>query len=247
MSLRPPDPEPSVPIWVLSFGDMITNLLAFFILLQSFSSPQKAELLQTGDAPITTTAADFGGMQWLFGRKSSQGWEYRLRKYSMEENPENLTLERVIDAEDEQIRKLFDDLRRSSDTRSSNDRKGATRVFLTPIRFAASGATLDAPAKDFLVTLASELTQHSAAPRLDISVIGTAQDADTLKAQYILSARRAQAVHDYLAEILPPDLVAGGTKVASWGAGVVREQGSLTAGSAPPSIVIAVAANESEE
>ena len=28
----------TVPIWVLSFGDMITNLLACFVMMQSFAT-----------------------------------------------------------------------------------------------------------------------------------------------------------------------------------------------------------------
>jgi hypothetical protein len=239
---------PGVPIWVLSFGDMITNLLAFFILLQSFSHAQRAELLQRGEGPVTSTIADFGGGPlWLIGRRPEPEYGFKRRRYAVEADPDNLGLERIIDAEDETIRKLFDDLRRSMDTRTSDLRKGPVRVFPTAIRFPANDADLDPSAQSLLTSFAQELLQDPAAPRLDIYVIGLAADAAGRPGQFILSARRAQAAREFLQIVLPLELKAGGSRVFSWGIGSGLEGPGALAAANPPHIVIAVIESQAEE
>lgn len=44
------DPEPGAPMWVLSYGDMVTNLLTFFVLLVAFSSTQEAKFKEAMDS-----------------------------------------------------------------------------------------------------------------------------------------------------------------------------------------------------
>lgn len=246
MSLRPPDPDPGVPIWILSFGDMITNLLAFFILLQSFSHTQRAELLQTGDAPITTSITDLGGPQWLFGKRQDRPGDHRQKMHAMEADPDNPTPERIIDAEDENIRKLFDDLRRQAETQTSDGPRGRTRLFPTPLRFADAGSRLDAEAVDFLTTLSAELTQGRSSGRRDFYVVGMAPEAPTPKDQHILSAQRAQAVRECLARNLAGEL-ARGSRLMAWGVGSGARGMNRATASPSPEIVIAVVESARED
>ena len=41
---NPDDGKPKVPGWIVSFSDMITLLLAFFVLLQSFAKRDRSPL-----------------------------------------------------------------------------------------------------------------------------------------------------------------------------------------------------------
>jgi len=232
---------PSVPIWILSFGDMITNLLAFFILLQSFSRVQKAEVCQVGDAPVTASLTDFGGPKWLFGKRQSPESRHRQQKYPTVADPGSDDMERIIDAEGERIRELFDGLRRDVETRSADAPKGMTRLFPTPIVFAPGQATLDAGATAFLNTLAAELGQSPALDRLTVYVIGSAADAPDTKAQFVLSAQRAGAVREHLARLPALDVVAAQARLLAWGTGArTGALGGTTVAARPPSIVIAV-------
>lgn len=232
--------EAKAPIWILSFGDMITNLLAFFILLQSFSHVQRGEIGETGDLHMGDHTVDMGGAgKWAFNRGPGPDSKYKLRKYPVESDPDSVIPQRIIDAEDEHIRKLFDDLRRAMDTRASDQPPPLTRIVTTPIRFDPSEAALDAPAMDFLATLASELGQDMQTDQADVYVFATAPDAASTKEQFILSARRAQVVRDRLARnfVERPSgtssrLLARGIGAGHWGVNA--------AAVSPPSVVIAV-------
>jgi hypothetical protein len=261
MSFRPEEaPAEKAPLWILSFGDMITNFLAFFILLQSFSHAQQSEFLQTGETGGRTNVANFGGAPgWLAGKNVQPDFGFWHRKHPMEGDPGNLTPERVIDAEDEEIRKIFDDLRRSIQTDTAKRERPRTQLFPTPIQFATASAALDATAMDYLATFASELTQADGIQHSFIYVIATAEaDPSTI----ITSSLRAQAVRDCLAKNLPPEVRGDGGRLLCWGAG--RPQAGLNPAIAPdlvsakstgpgaskgavPTIVIAVVEQTKEE
>lgn len=228
------------PIWILSFGDMITNFLAFFILMQSFSHSQRAELLQTGDMPLSSYLIDLGGAaQWLLGGKPRPEAKFRQLKYPVQIEADPDDPGRIIDGEDERLRKLFDDIRRFADTRTADMPQPLTRILTTPIRFGASQADLDPTAADYLVTLASEIGQDEQADRATVYVFATAPDVEGAKEQFILSALRAQAVRDCLARSLAEKPTAGGSRLLARGIGSGTRgigPGAVT----PPAVVIAV-------
>jgi outer membrane protein OmpA-like peptidoglycan-associated protein len=241
-----PESETLAPLWILSFGDMITNFLAFFILLQTFSHVRKAEILETGDAVASTVSANFGGPSWLMGRRAGMGWENMRPKYPVEADADAIKSERIIDAEDEMIRKAFDDIRREADTQATDGPAGRMRLFVTPIQFAAGQSSLDSPAVDFIAGMVSELEQVARGSRRCIYVVGAAPEATSSKDQLLLSARRAQAVREALAQRLSPELLGDGSRLLAWGIGAGR-QGLGGVEVQAPSIVIAVQESSTEE
>ena len=48
------------PAWIVSFADMITLLLAFFVLLQSFAQEQDPELFHQGQGSFRRSISGFG-------------------------------------------------------------------------------------------------------------------------------------------------------------------------------------------
>jgi chemotaxis protein MotB len=67
---RPPADEPSGGSWMDTYGDLVTLLLTFFVLLYSFSSIDAAkwqELVEsfTGSPPKALAAQDAGGVQTI--------------------------------------------------------------------------------------------------------------------------------------------------------------------------------------
>jgi flagellar motor protein MotB len=257
MSKRQPQEESAgekAPLWILSFGDMITNFLAFFILMQSFAHAQKADLLQTGETGGKVNVGNLGSAPgWLMGKNTQPEFGFWQRKHPMETDTSNLTIERVMDAEDEEIRKLFDDLRRSAKTDASGRDRARTQLFPTPIRFAPTSAVLDAAAMDYLATFASELGQAAGKDQSSIYVIGTAAEAATDQAAIVVSALRAQAVRDCLARNLPSDGRGDTGRVLSWGMGRTAAGSKAaaalgaSASASPPTIIIAVVEQTREE
>jgi chemotaxis protein MotB len=62
MPMPAEDPPPGVPDWVLSFGDMMSLLLCFFILLFAFSEPKQDEKMK---AAMESILEQFGNEQAL--------------------------------------------------------------------------------------------------------------------------------------------------------------------------------------
>ncbi len=50
------------PAWVITFADLVTVLLAFFVLMLSFSSPDPNQYRQVSDSMATAFADDLGGV-----------------------------------------------------------------------------------------------------------------------------------------------------------------------------------------
>jgi outer membrane protein OmpA-like peptidoglycan-associated protein len=244
VKLRPPPKEEKgekAPLWILSFGDMVTNFMAFFILMQTFANTQKSDFLQTGESVASFVAfpAGSGGPSWLFGRRPGMGREFGISKYAVEGDPDNAAPERIIDPDDDKLRKAFDDIRRESDTQAADVPAGRMRFFVTPIQFAAGQDSLDASALDFLSGMVAELEQITRDSRRCIYIVGAAPEAAPSKDQLLLSARRAQAVREALAQRLSPETRGDGSRLMAWGIGAGR-QGLGAMDVQPPSIVIAV-------
>ena len=53
---KPQEEQDKVPAWIVSFSDMITLLLAFFVLLQSIALEQDPALFHMGQSPIAIHA-----------------------------------------------------------------------------------------------------------------------------------------------------------------------------------------------
>ncbi|MCY2931768.1 MAG: hypothetical protein NTV86_20215 [Planctomycetota bacterium] len=87
-----PDRLPQAPLWVLSFADMITNLMAAFVMLQAFASATPtAASFKAGQGSFKRAIKNFGLPSWAGwsiaitrrrrGRKKSRRtrWKSRIR------------------------------------------------------------------------------------------------------------------------------------------------------------------------
>ena len=49
---RQEESNDGIPAWIVSFSDMVTLLLAFFVMLQAFAKPKQPEQVKQGLAPF---------------------------------------------------------------------------------------------------------------------------------------------------------------------------------------------------
>lgn len=203
---------PKVPAYIVTFSDMVTLLLTFFVMLLSLSSVQDPELFNISRDAFMERI-QFTGLGIFSGKKMKPDFGERKTKYFIE-NPDETVDVRTIDAREEDIRRVFKKISQSMTTMPSQIVAQRTNFSITNISFSPGDVVINESAKRFLTQFAMDLQQNSGQNRPKLCVLGLAVDQKTEKDQWILSARRAQAVSDFLTNILPSKW-----PVYSWGAG----------------------------
>ena len=205
---------PNVPAYIVTFSDMTTLLLTFFVMLLSLAHVQDPELFDKGRDSFVQSMRNLG-LGMLYNRKRAPEFGQVKIKYFIE-TPDKLFTGRSIHAKEEEIRRVFKNLSRSMKTLPSQIVAQKTNFSITNIRFPPGQATLNEPAKRFLTEFCLDLQQDSGSRPIKLYVLGLAGDVPNETQQWILSARRAQAAADFLQDTLAS---ASNWPVYSWGAG----------------------------
>ncbi|MDT8303698.1 MAG: flagellar motor protein MotB [Sedimentisphaerales bacterium] len=192
--------KPKVPAYIVTFSDMTTLLLTFFVMLLSLATVQDDEMFHKGRESFSYAIKTFG-LGMLAGRKPKPDLGYYKVKYYMDE-PNEIFVGRSINTKEEKIRKLFNELNQSMKSMPSVMAANKTDFTVTNIRFGQGDAQLNESAKQFLGGFSSQLQQNYGSRPVKLYVLGLANDQKSEKEQWILSAKRAKAVADYLRSIL---------------------------------------------
>jgi outer membrane protein OmpA-like peptidoglycan-associated protein len=179
---------------------MVTLLLTFFVMLLSLATVQDPELFGRGRDSFSWSIKNFGlGMLWGWKPKPDFG-NVKIRFFISK--PDKFFEDRSIHIKEEKIRQLFNELRQSMKTMPSEVAATKTVFSVTNIRFPRGVSRLDVSAKRFLGGFCSNLQQDSGSRPIKLYVLGLADDQATEKDKWILSAKRAKVVADYLRGIL---------------------------------------------
>ncbi len=100
---------PKVPGYIVTFSDMITLLLTFFVMLLSLADVQDPELFNSGRDAFLKSIKHIG-LGALFGREEMPHFGYVKDKHYIAD-PDELPARRTIDAEAEKIRRLFEQIK----------------------------------------------------------------------------------------------------------------------------------------
>ena len=216
-----------MPSYIVTFSDMVTLLLTFFVMLLSLADVQDPELFNLGRGSFVESIRGFG-LGMLRGHRARPVFGEVQTKYFTSSTDE-LAVIRTTDAKEEKLRRLFKRITRRMTAMPSTIVGEKVNYSVASIRFLGGSATLNRGALVFLRRFCLDLQQDQGPDRGGIVyVLGLAPDAATEKEQWLLSGRRAHAVAEFLRDALSSPMYSPGREdgsvsanwsVCSWGAG----------------------------
>ncbi len=215
------------PLWIISFADMISLLMAFFVMLQAMATEQSNEFLMSGSGRFEMTIGEFKrqidgfGIPDLLGKPASnQNFSSRQVKYRYNSPDPQPVINPAIDGNQESMRRIFAQLAKSSKTYRPQ-LSGTVRDFLyAPLRFADRGAALDGEIQAWLKQHADNFGQTAMSKGIRLYVVGFAPDASTLGEQMAVSEQRARNVAQFLRSQMSEKVR---DQIYWWGAGAGGE------------------------
>lgn len=214
------------PLWIISFADMVSLLMAFFVMLQTMAHTKGGKVGYGGEGIFEATIEGFRkniagyGMPSIFSGSANKASNFdRDATYYPIEGGDSNAVGNITDGREEKIRRTYSRICTYAQSLSSQVRGRNPNFVVTPIEFKQGQTVLNEPAKSFLDKFITDL-QHSADTKeLTIYVVGLAGQ-EKEDAQWKLSAKRAENVAEFLRNKLPQD---NGKSIFSWGAGAGGE------------------------
>jgi flagellar motor protein MotB len=195
------------PLWIISFADMISLLMAFFVMLLTMADTKSGKLCNPGEGVFERTVFGFRstisgmGLPGLFGKaREPESFEYGKSHYNMA-GDSNDADGRTIDASEERVRRLFEQVRKGMKTYSRPQKDGRINFAVTPIVFQQGQAELDEDDKQFLKQFCANLEEAGDIQR-DVYIMGVTTEELPEQQKWILSVRRAKAAGDYLRSVM---------------------------------------------
>ena len=208
--IQEPD-APSVPAYIVTFSDMVTLLLTFFVMLLSMAQMQDPELFNKSRDAFNENINCYG-LGLLFGTQPVPEFGQKKVKYFIPD-PDKKEVARTVDSKEEALRRLFQKAAESMEVMPSGIEVRLSDYSPMRVHFAKGQTELDDSDRQYLKQFAIEYQQRSQTEQIALYVLGLAPDESGPKQQWIVSSWRAQQVADYLAE--------AGFKcpIYSWGSG----------------------------
>ena len=194
------DGGPKVPGYIVTFSDMVTLLLTFFVMLLSLANVQDPELFDKGRDAFLESIRHIG-LGMLFGKEETPRFGDIKTKHSIS-NPDESPDLRTLDAKAEELRRILEKLKQMTTIVPSKIVAERSNLSVVNVHFSPGNDNLNEPARKFLRGFCLDLQQNDGRKPAELYVLGLASDGKNDKEQWLLSARRAQTVADFLRSIL---------------------------------------------
>jgi outer membrane protein OmpA-like peptidoglycan-associated protein len=205
---------PKVPGYIVTYSDMVTLLLTFFVLLLSIAEDQDPELVNIGRDSFVRAMRTFG-LGMIMGRGQPANFGQLSIKHPIKP-PDEIVDGRVINAEAERTERIYKKLRQTMMASPSQIKSEKTNFTVTEIRFSRGSAVLNKEGREYLNRFCRDIQQAGSLSGVKLFVLGLARDAPSKTEQLLLSAKRAKTVADFLEATLGER---EGVSIYCWGAG----------------------------
>ena len=209
------EPKQSAPAYIVTFSDMVTLLLTFFVLLITLAETQNEEMVKRGQSSFKKAIADFGISGFLFSKHMEPQFDHPKVKYHMDEGKDKPE-DRSIDAQTETLRRTIMRLEEMMQISPSQITSSFSSFIITDISFERGSYLLSNAAKKSLSDHCRQIQESFTTEKTLLYIVGLAGNESTELQQWILSAHRAQAVADFLKSNLSEHK---NWPIYSWGAG----------------------------
>lgn len=212
----PEEPKKGAPAFIVTFSDMITLLLTFFLMLLSMAEEQcVTEKFKQGQTSFRQALAGFGMKGFMMGGSSGSRFSNPSTKYRVNQKAEE-TEDRTPEVETEMITRIIHEIERSMKISPSQITGNSNNFTVTNIHFEKGGWQLNDAAKEYLSKYCNDIQEVYFNEQPTIYIVGLAAKESDQNQQFTVSARRAQAVADFINSKLPKN---ARWPVFCWGAG----------------------------
>ena len=206
--------RPKVPTYIVTYSDMVTLLLTFFVMLLSLANTRDIIRFKQGQEAFIRSIKQFG-LGMVYGRKSRPDFGHVKERFFVPK-PNKSHFGRMISAKEEETRKIFKTINENAETMRSQIVAKNTNFSVTNIYFPAGETTLDNSSQKYLSQFCMDFQRRPDFKGVKVCVLGLANDATGGRSQWILSAQRAKAVADFIKDALPSEYK---WPIYSWGIG----------------------------
>ncbi|MFP4356322.1 MAG: flagellar motor protein MotB [Phycisphaerae bacterium] len=197
-NLQPADDEDDVPAWIVSFSDMVTLLLAFFVLLQAFATEKSPDLFYAGRGSFERAIHGMGIPDLLLGRRNSDQKDWRRIKYPMPEDDRKIRRE-VRDYDEDRMRELFNQMRQNSFALEAMNVEATVRnSYPTSVFFSGHGTILDEPSQAELDRVCRQFEQYVNEDGIRIYILVFCPDIADFDQRIMVGSRRGQAIEGHV-------------------------------------------------
>ena len=203
------------PSYIVTYSDMITLLLTFFVMLIGMAKDQQDALFEVGQNSFKQAVSDFGLSGSFIRRSSGPQFQHMKRKYHADEGQDE-SESRSVDAQTEMLRRTIltlEEMMKITPPRITGKSKTFT---VADVHFENSSWKLDRSATQFLDKYSRQISESFSGETVTVYVVGLAENEPSEKEKWSVSAHRADRVASYIRENLPDQTT---WKVYSWGAG----------------------------